>query len=171
MQSVISAVIGNLIKVSPNLKGLGNKGSAKGGDRLRKRSRGEDSRKKMQVYKILLKFNLSKKEGMVMAILLTRYSCPTEHMAEMTKRVQEIRPKFEPPPDYAKIIGPYWNPDIEGGINCFQITEVEPSKILDERLRIAAFCNALHGIPGLTWSVELWVEQADNQARIQKYGS
>jgi hypothetical protein len=106
-----------------------------------------------------------------MAVLVTHFACPTEHMAELAKLVQEIRPKFEPQPDYITIRGPYWNSDMESGIKCFQITEIEASKILQERLRIAAFCNALHGIPGFRWKVELWTDQADIQERIEKYGS
>jgi hypothetical protein len=104
-----------------------------------------------------------------MAILVTNYSCPTEHLAEMGKRVQEIRPKFQDP-KHVTVRGPYWKSTLEG-MKCFVITEVDPSKMYEERLRMGAFCMSLHGIPGFKWNVEYWTEQTDAQKRIEMFGA
>jgi hypothetical protein len=104
-----------------------------------------------------------------MAILLSNCSYPTEKVKEVSDRMQEIMPKF-PPPDYATTKGPFWNGDLEKGIKAFMISEVDASKLLQERLRLAAIFNALNGIEGFKWSIELWTDQSDIQARMEKYG-
>lgn len=104
-----------------------------------------------------------------MAILKVNASCPTEHFAEMVKRLQEIMPKFQTP-DYVTVRGPYWKSTSEG-MKSFFITEVEASKMYQERLRLAAVFMALHGVPGFRWDIEYWTEQADAQKRIEMYGS
>jgi hypothetical protein len=105
-----------------------------------------------------------------MAAFLCNFSCPTEQLAEVTKRIQEIMPKFQPLPDYVTQRGPYWSSDIEKGYKCLIISEIDGSKIYQERIRIAAIFNSLNGIPGFKWSAELWVDQADAQERLEKYG-
>jgi hypothetical protein len=104
-----------------------------------------------------------------MAVLVVNMSYPTEQAEAVTKRFQEILPKFPPQPDVT-MRGPYWSGDIEKGIKGLSIVEVEGSKINQARSRLAAFCNACHGIPGLKWSIEIWAEQADLQERREKYG-
>ena len=104
-----------------------------------------------------------------MAILKINFLCPTEHFAEMVKLAPEITPKF-PPPDHVTVRGPYFKSTFEG-MNWFSISEVEPSKMYEERTRLAAIGMALHGIPGLKWNIEYWTEQADAQKRIEMFGS
>jgi hypothetical protein len=104
-----------------------------------------------------------------MAVLIANWSLPTEQLKEMANRAQEIMPKF-PTPEGVKMKGPYWYSDIEKGMRGLSIVEVEASKILQERLRMAAFFNAFNGIQGYKWSIEIWLDQADIQGRIEKYG-
>jgi hypothetical protein len=106
---------------------------------------------------------------MVMAVLIYNFSYPTEQTEAVTKRLQEVGPKFQAP-DYVTVRGPYWNGDIEKGVKGFAIFELDASKIFEERTRLAAFANAFHGIPGLKWNIELWADQADIQARREKWG-
>lgn len=103
-----------------------------------------------------------------MAILKTTVIFPTEQMAELAKRLQEVIQKF-PTPEHVTIRGPYWKSTFEG-MSWFAITEVEPSKMYEERLRIGAFCSLLQGVPGLKWKVEYWTEQSDTEKRRELYG-
>jgi hypothetical protein len=104
-----------------------------------------------------------------MAVLIANWVNPTEQMKEMFDRAQEVMPKF-PIPENVTMRGPYWYSDIEKGIKGLAIYEVEASKLIQERLRLAAFFNAFNGIPGYKWNIEIWVDQADVQARMEKYG-
>ena len=104
-----------------------------------------------------------------MAVLVLKTTYPTEQGEEVTKRLQEIMPNFQPP-EHITVRGPYWNSDIEKGIKLLLIHEVEASKINQERSRMAAACNALHGIKGFKWSIEIWAENKDIQERREKYG-
>jgi hypothetical protein len=104
-----------------------------------------------------------------MAVLISNWSFPTEQMKAMAIRAQEVMPKF-PQPENVIMRGPYWYSDIEKGMRAISVTEVEASKIIQERLRLAALFNAFNGIPGYKWSIEIWLDQADVQARMEKYG-
>jgi hypothetical protein len=57
------------------------------------------------------------------------------------------------------------------GMTWFFLCEVEVSKMYEERLRLAAFCTAFHGVSGLKWNIEYWTEQADTQKRMEIYGA
>ena len=104
-----------------------------------------------------------------MAVLIANWSIPTEQVKAWLNRAQEVMPKF-PTPENVIVRGPYSVSDIEKGMRCLSIIEVDPSKILEERTRLAAFFNAFNGIPGYKFSIEIWVDQADAQARMEKYG-
>jgi hypothetical protein len=103
-----------------------------------------------------------------MAVLKINCLCPTEQFAEVAKRAPEIIAKF-PVPDHVTVRGPYIKSTLEG-LEWFQIIEVEPSKMYEERLRLAAVGGSFNGIPGYKWNIEYWTEREDNQKRIEMYG-
>jgi hypothetical protein len=104
-----------------------------------------------------------------MAVLIGKWSLPTEQLKEMVNRAQEVMPKF-PTPEDVIMRGPYHYSDMEKGMRGLLIFEVDPPKLLQERLRLAAFFNAFNGIPGYKWNIEIWLDQADVQSRMEKYG-
>jgi hypothetical protein len=103
-----------------------------------------------------------------MAVIRTTVLFPTDQGPEIAKRIQEIMPKF-PTPDHITLRGPYWKTTLEG-LGWTSITEVEPSKMYEEWLRITAFFTALQGIPGFKWTVDFCTEQSDLQLRREKFG-
>jgi hypothetical protein len=109
------------------------------------------------------------KEVIVMAVLIANFSVPTEYVKEMANRAPEVMSKVQQPDDVI-MRGPFWYSDLEKGMRALAVIEVDASKIVQERLRMAAFLNAFHGIPGYKWNIEIWLDQADIQARIEKYG-
>ena len=105
-----------------------------------------------------------------MAVLVSCVSYPTEQTQEVEKRLPEVMSK-SPIPDYITMRGPYWDSDIEKGIQGFVIIEVEAAKRNEARARLAAVYSACHGIPGFKWNIKLWSEQKDIIERKEKYGS
>ncbi|MEW6187557.1 MAG: hypothetical protein AB1585_17650 [Thermodesulfobacteriota bacterium] len=104
-----------------------------------------------------------------MAILKLNCICPTESFAEIAKRAPEVVAKF-PVPEHATVRGPYIKSTLEG-LKWFFIVEVEPSRMYEERLRLAAVGGAYHGVPGYKWNIEYWTTQEDTQKRIEIFGS
>ena len=87
-------------------------------------------------------------------VIIANMSYPTESAGEMPKRFME-----QPPlPAYITMKGPYGIFEVGAGIKLIVIYEFDKSKLSEAYEAIAARCTKYLGVPGLTYSTNIWLE-------------
>lgn len=91
-----------------------------------------------------------------MIIMLTT-SYPPESAKQVGKRFLE----FPPMQDYNKLTDPYIKTIVGEGIKSIAIYEFDDSKYTEASAFLHERAAALVGVPGLTYSLEPWLEPQD----------
>lgn len=90
-------------------------------------------------------------------VLISMISNPPESGQEMIKRSKQL-PRL---PEYIKTIGPYVTSTVREGIRTLTIYEFEDSKFAEASKRISNLLQAFIGVPGFTFSLEVWIKAKD----------
>ncbi len=90
-------------------------------------------------------------------VIVGMMSYPPESSKEAGKRFLK-QPSL---PDYIKMKGPYISAVIGGGIQTLTIYECERSKLTDAMEFISNRYVAYFGVPGLTYTVHVWMDVAE----------
>ncbi len=90
-------------------------------------------------------------------VLVCIISNPPESGEEMIKRSKQL-PRL---PEYIKTIGPYIDSTVAEGIKTLTIYEFEDSKFAEASKRINNLLQAFIGVPGFTFSLEVWMRAKD----------
>ena len=90
-------------------------------------------------------------------VIIGMLSYPTESLKEIGKRFLALKPA----PSYLTMKGPYVNAKIGEGIQTTVIYECEKSKLPDAMDYVANRYTAYFGVPGFTYSVQVWFEASE----------
>jgi len=90
-------------------------------------------------------------------VLISMMSNPPESGNEMMRRSKQL-PRL---PEYIRTIGPYISSTVGQGIKTLTIYEFEDSKFAEASKRINSILQAFIGVPGFTFSVEVWIKAKD----------
>jgi len=90
-------------------------------------------------------------------VLISMISNPPESGNEMMRRSKQL-PRL---PEYIRAIGPYISSSVGEGIKTLTIYEFEDSKFAEASKRINSLLQAFIGVPGLTFSLEVWIRAKD----------
>jgi hypothetical protein len=100
-----------------------------------------------------LSISLPQKRRLKM-VIISIVSYPKESAKEMGKRMLE-----QPPlPAYITMKGPYASPEVGAGMKAIIIFELDKSKLLEAYEVIAARNTKYFGVPGFTFSQNIWLE-------------
>ena len=90
-------------------------------------------------------------------VLISMISNPPESGNEMMRRSKQL-PRL---PEYIKTIGPYISSSVGEGIKTLTIYEFEDSKFAEASKHINNLFRAFIGVPGFTFSLEVWIRAKD----------
>ncbi len=90
-------------------------------------------------------------------VLICMISNPPESGKEMISRSKQL-PRL---PEYIKTIGPYVSSTVREGIKTLTIYEFEDSRFADASKHINRLLQTFIGVPGYTFSLEVWVKAKD----------
>ena len=90
-------------------------------------------------------------------ILISMIQNPPESATEMVKRSMQLTRL----PEFIKTRGPYISSVIGEGIKTLTIYEFEDSKYGEAVKHIGKSLGAFHGVPGFTYSMEVWLRAKD----------
>ncbi len=90
-------------------------------------------------------------------ILISTIQNPPESGKEMVRRSMQL-PRL---PEFIKTKGPYINSFVGEGFKTLTIYEFEDSKFLEAAKHITKSLAAFQGVPGFTYSLEVWLRAKD----------
>lgn len=90
-------------------------------------------------------------------VIILRMSYPPESAPQIGKRFLELPPVQED----IKLKGPYITTSVKEGIKSMALYEFDDSKYLEASKFLTERVAAFIGVPGLTYSLEPWLEPQD----------
>ena len=87
-------------------------------------------------------------------VIIGMLSFPSEASKETGKRFQGLGPL----PEYITMMGPYISSTKEEGIQTIVLYELEKSRLPEAFEIISNRYVNYHGVPGLTYSVQVWLD-------------
>jgi len=87
-------------------------------------------------------------------VIISIVSYPTESSKEVGKRLGEL----PPPPAYVTIKGPYVSGEVGVGIKSIILYEFDQTKTREVMEYVANRLTKYFGIPGFTYSANIWFE-------------
>lgn len=87
-------------------------------------------------------------------VIIAMVSYPTENTKEVAKRMLELPPL----PAYITLKGVYTSSEVGVGIKGIAIYELDQSKVSEAIGFIAARYTKYYGVPGFTYSANIWLE-------------
>lgn len=97
-------------------------------------------------------------------VIIGMMSYPPEALPEVMKRLSAQSPL----PEGITMRGPYGSSRVGEGMKSITIYEIDQSKIAEAMIAIGKRYQKYFGVPGLTHSIELWVETADALKVMEK---
>ena len=91
-------------------------------------------------------------------------SCPPKSAKEYAKRVTNLLPL----PEYITIKGPYTKSTSREGITAITLYEFEESRFAEASKHIFHSLGAFYGVPGFTFSTQVWLKAKDAYESINR---